>query len=184
MCKNSKLSVLFDSIFAIIFIYLHIYLYFSDLLLLRLSKHLRKEAGAYCYSYPSEGPELLAASAQLCRKPSSITCMTCSHSHQKRMAKRHMQRWGCTTSNITPLTIQSCSVHSWLSLDWVQFLDCFLLVEYSAWERARGRFRATRHAETKMKKEGSSVFLIPQTQLLFLLIVTVYISKTLRQNKG
>lgn len=56
----------------------------------RLSKRLRNEAFDYCYSYPSEGPEHLAASAQLCEKLISSTCVICSRNYQKKMATRHM----------------------------------------------------------------------------------------------
>ncbi|TMS10976.1 Caspase-2 [Larimichthys crocea] len=38
---------------------------------------------------PKRGPRALAASAQLCEKLSSSICVTCSHNHQKKMAKRH-----------------------------------------------------------------------------------------------
>lgn len=59
----------------------------------------------------------------------------------------------------------------------VQFLDCFLLVEYSAWGRARGRGRATSHADNRKEERGEQSAYNTSTRITAV-IVTVDRAKT------
>lgn len=83
----------------------------------RLSKRLRNEAGGCNFSYPSEDRKPLAASARLCGRRTSSTCVTCSHKLRKQMGTGHTWRRVSRTltflnpdmrSNIELITGRAC----------------------------------------------------------------------------